>query len=45
MILFNNAIDIASYDDAYMALSRISNFETYIYISQWFALIVVNEVH
>jgi hypothetical protein len=29
MLLFNNAIDIASYDDAYMALSRITNFETY----------------
>lgn len=29
MVLFNNAIDIASYDDAYMALSRISNFEMY----------------
>lgn len=29
MVLFNNAIDIASYDDAYMALTRINNFETY----------------
>ena len=30
MVLFNNAIDIANYDDAYMALSRICNFETYL---------------
>jgi len=29
---FNNAIDIASYDDAYTALTRINNYETYVFL-------------
>ena len=29
MLLFNNAIDVASYDDAYSALTRLNNYETY----------------
>jgi nuclear pore complex protein Nup160 len=28
MLLFNNAIDIASYDDAYTALTQLTNYET-----------------
>ena len=28
MLCFNNAVDIASYDDAYMALTKLTNYET-----------------
>ena len=28
MLLFGNAIDIAQYDDAYMALTKLNNYET-----------------
>jgi hypothetical protein len=37
MLLFNNAIDIASYDDAYMALTHLTNYETlpYSVLSDW----------
>lgn len=44
MLSFNNAIDIASYDDAYTALSRISNYETYVFL-EGKANFEVNAVH
>ena len=28
MLMFSNAVDIANYDDAYMALTRLTNYET-----------------
>jgi nuclear pore complex protein Nup160 len=28
MLLFNNAIDVANYDDAYMAFTRLTNYQT-----------------
>ena len=28
MLLFNNAIDVVSYDDAYMALTRLTSYPT-----------------
>ena len=40
MLSFNNAVDIANYDDAYTSLTQLTNFETYILMS--FDLIVVN---
>ena len=28
MLLFNNAIDVVAYDDAYMALTRLTSYPT-----------------
>jgi len=30
MLMFANAVDMADYDDAYMALTQLTNYETYI---------------
>ena len=32
MLLFNNAVDVADYDDAYMTLTQLANYQTYSFL-------------